>query len=284
MLAKTFARRSVFFRLFRHLFPDAEAWRMRDPMHPWNVGEGFTVGEPGLFIGGRLSGKVLERFVWALTFVPAEARDFLDGVLLSLFPRFTPVNRLKDWEQQFGLPVGSDDDEEDSDEAETRRQQIAAEWRATGGQDPHYIQDVLQTAGFDVFVHEWWESGPDPWVARDPRDHTETPRIGTVQCTDEEHRFSGDQPQCAPFGMQGQPQCNNFLANEPGYIVNLDLTRRPPPFVPDDPARWRFFIYIGAETFPEKADVPAARRAELERLVLKLRPKQQWVVMLVNYV
>ncbi len=99
------------------------------------------------------------------------------------------------------------------------------------------------------------------------------PLIGTVQCGD-------------PDAYCGNPdaQCNGFLVNDPGYIVNLDLTPRPPPRVPENPARWPFFLYIGGETFPDHAEVDETRRAEFERLLLKLRPAQQWVVTLVDYV
>jgi hypothetical protein len=82
----------------------------------------------------------------------------------------------------------------------------------------------------------------------------------------------------------GQPRCNDFLGNNPGYLVNKDLTPRPPPAVPDDPATWPYFFYLGAASFPTHASVPASRRAELERLVLKLRPTHLWPVMLVDYV
>src|SRR5689334_18526975 len=154
---------------------------------------------------------------------------------------------------------------------------LAAEWAATGGQSPSYIQGVLQAAGFDVYVHEWWSSGP-PYVARDPRDYTEQPLIGSFQCT-------GDglpsQPQCSAFASQ--PQCNGWLANEISYLVNNDLTRRAPPAIPDDPDFWPYFFYIGAESFPEIAVVDSNRRAEFERLVLKLRPTHLWVVLRITY-
>lgn len=53
--------------------------------------------------------------------------------------------------------------------------------------------------------------------------------------------------------------------------------------MPDDPATWPFFLYISAASFPTHASVAASRRAELERLVLKLSPAHLWLVMLVDY-
>jgi hypothetical protein len=80
------------------------------------------------------------------------------------------------------------------------------------------------------------------------------------------------------------PECNRFLANEPGYLVNLNLTREAPPPVPDDSAAYPYFLYWMGATFGDRAEVPAARRDEFERLLLKLCPEQHWLVTYVTYV
>lgn len=237
---------SLFLRIYTHLLPTGAAWRL-----------GFQ--------------KQLTKFFNGLTGFPSDARAFADGVYQDLFPATT--RELALWEAEFGLVADPSDS--------VRRLNLAAAWKATGGQSPSYIQGVLQTAGFNVFVHEWWSSGP-PFVARDPRTYTKLPLIGTFQCSP--HSFGANQPQCTPRSVPGGPTCDAFLANDVGYLVNIDLTRRAPPRVPAATDFWPFFIYISAASFPTLATVPAARRAELERLVLKLRPAQQWVVMLVNYV
>lgn len=240
---------SPFFRTFQHLVPDSAAWRL-------------TIT------------KTLRKFFDGLTVLPDAAKLFADKQIWeNIFPATCDLPSLAEWEREFGIipdPTES-----------VRRQQLAAEWQATGGQSPSYIQAVLQTAGFALYVHEWWSSGP-PYVARDPRTYTTQPLIGSYQCTGS--AFLSVQPQCTGAGIANRPQCDGFLANNPGYIVNLDLTRRPPPMVPSDPATWPFFIYLSAASFPTPVNVPASRRAELERLILKLRPTQQWIVMLVNYV
>lgn len=235
----------MFFQVFQHLLPRAEAWKT-------------TVN------------KTLRKFFAGLAAgVPDDARTFIDLVHGDAFPDTT--RELEAWEREFGL-------EPNGDEA-TRRLALAAEWKATGGQSPSYIQGVLQTAGFSVYVHEWWSSGP-PYVARDPRSYTNQPLIGTTQCS-----AFPSQPVCRKKGnvLFPQFQCNRFLANDTGYLVNKDLTLNAPPRVPDDPAFWPYFLYIGGQTFPNHAVVDSARRAELERLVLKLRPAQQWVVLLIDY-
>ena len=51
--------------------------------------------------------------------------------------------------------------------------------------------------------------------------------------------------------------------------------------VPSDPAKWPYFLYIGAEVFGEMAQVESKRRNEFEALCLKTCPAQQWQGILV---
>jgi|GEM_PF-2517239 len=221
--------------------------------------------------------KTLRKLFEGLTGTPDALRQFVDDIWSDQFPATarTP-GALEEWEREFGLVPAATAD------VALRRLALAAEWRSTGGQSPSYIQGVLRAAGFDVYVHDWWSSGP-PYVARDPRAYTQRPRIGTVQCTP--NSLLSVQPQCTAYGLPNatQPQCNTFLANDTHYLVNKDLTRRAPPPVPDDPTTWPYFFYIGASTFPNHADVLNTRREEFERLVLKLRPTHLWPVLLVDY-
>jgi hypothetical protein len=238
----------LFLRIFQHLLPRAQAWRT-------------TID------------KQLRKLFEGLASEPAEAVLFADQVYLDLFPETT--RELNEWERQYGLSVT---DTTSPLSVAAGRLLLAAEWRATGGQSPGYLQGVLQTAGFDVYIHEWWETPGPPYVARDPRAYTTAPLTGTVQCTAD---GEPTQPQCSD--LDTQHQCNDFLANDPGYLVNKDLTLRPPPPVPDDPNTWPFFFYVGAETFPDQAIVDVSRRDEFERLLLKLRPSHNWIVTRVTY-
>lgn len=234
----------LFFRIFQHLLPRARAWR--------------TTIE-----------TTLRQFFEGLAGAPQAVRDFFDAIHNDRLPETT--RELAEWERQFGLVAPSIDAE--------RRQQLAAAWQATGGQSPRYLQDVVQAAGFDLYIHEWWEMPEtEPRVPRNPLDYTSVATIGTFQCSEFE-----DQPQCQDE-LAGQPQCNDFLANVTGYLVNDNLTLRPPPPIPNDPTKWPYFLYWGAETFGDSAIVLASRRAELERLLLKLCPMQQWLVLMVTYV
>jgi len=253
----------LFFRQLQHLLPDATAWRVT-------------------------TNKTLRRFLQGLAQAPADARDFIDAIYQDLSPDTT--RELATWERHFGLTAATTE--------ATRRLQLAGAWSAQGGQSPRYLQDVVQAAGFNVWLHEWWQPGTTPRVARNPRDYTDDPRIGTVQCAEMDLAFCCTSPDAPlpdpmPAGIEVAdlyPQCNRWLTNEVGYLVNLNLTREAPPPVPDDTGvavadqRWPYFLYWCGQVFGMKAQVPAARREEFERLLLKLCPTQQWLVTYVDYV
>lgn len=242
-----------FLQTFQHLLPRARAWRI-------------TVD------------KTLRQFFEGLSEQPAAIRTWLDLIWWDIFPDTT--REIAEFEAQFGLVPNVGDSDE------TRTDRIAAAWAAQGGQDPSYIQTILQAAGFtDLYVHDFWSSAL-PYVPLDPRDYTEQPLIGTTQCS-----ALASQPQCSAkgSGSDGLPlvqwQCNDFLANEIHYLVNHNLTRRAPPRVPDDPRKWPLFVYIGPEVLDTATLVyiPNEQRQELERLALKLCPTEKWIVLRTMY-
>jgi len=260
----------LFLRIFQHLLPRTQTWSLT-----------FN--------------KALAKFFAGLA-APFDSSDplespraFADAVYLDAFPETT--RQTSKWLKQFGLEPSTND-----------TQQLEAAWAAQGGQSPRYLQDMLQRAGFPLYVHQWWKPEVAPFAqvcagdtlaqagepnalaadrsynyfARDPRDYTAQPLEGSVEASN-----LSDQPQASD--LPDQPQANAFLVNDVGYLVNSDLSRRAPPPIPNDANAFPYFFYIGGETFPDRVEVTAARRAELERLVLKLRPEHLWVVMLVDY-
>lgn len=239
-------------RLFQHLLPRALAWGTTTPT------------------GARARGKRLRQYFEGLGGFAAQVVAFVDLVFLDVLPRTT--RELAAWEKQFALGSGGS--------IADRRAKLAGAWAAEGGQSPDYLQRTLHAAGFTtVYVYEWWSSGP-PYVARDPRSYVRQPLLGVYQC-------EGVTPwECfvPEPGDPLAPHCDDTLANDPGYLVNLDLTRRSPPAVPDDPSRWPYFLYLASETFPVRAPVLASRIAELKELILKNAPAQQWIVLLVEAV
>lgn len=243
------------FRLLQHLLPRALAW---------DTGPAKSNRDGAV-------GKRLRQYVEGLAGLPGDVRAFVDLVLLDVWPETT--RELAAWEKQFALNPGGTEVE--------RRLKLAAAWALQGRQSPDYIQRALHAAGFtSVFIHEWWDpyGPPPPYVARSPLPHVRQPLIGLYQCE------PSNQWQCFDRGL-GEPlapHCDDTSVNDPGYVVNLDLSRRAQPPVPTDPARWPYFLYFGAETFPERAGVAASRIAELKEILLRLCPAQQWIVLLVD--
>lgn len=229
----------LYLRMLQHLLPDGWAWRT------------------------TLITKALRQFLDGLSASFESAREFIDLVHADRIPSTT--RELALWEAQFGITAANTDAD--------RRLALDSAWQAQGGQSPRYLQDTMQAAGFDVYVHEWWiPPNVDPRTARDPRTYTEQPLIGTVQCGE-------------PLAQCGEPTalCNRFLANEPGYLVNRNLTNEAPPPVPDDPDTWPYFLYWGGATFPNPAVITSSRRAEFEQLLLQICPAHLWLVTLVTY-
>jgi hypothetical protein len=228
----------LFFRVFQHLIFRSDKWSL-------------------------VIVKQLREFFEGLSGLGADYKTFVDLVYLDLFPGTT--RELELWETQFGITnktvVEAD-----------RRAAIASAWQATGGQSPSYIQTTLQAAGFDVFIHEWWElpvvGAP---VARNPQlvlsdgnEFTGTAGNGVSSCGD---GFTSCGSSSSPTGFA--------IVNNPDP-ANL-------PAITADSALWPYFIYLGGETFPSIASVDVARRNEFETLCLKICPTQNWLGMLIEY-
>lgn len=270
----------MFLRVFKHLLPNARAWRI-------------TVD------------KKLRQFFAGLSGVGEDVKTFFDGIWLDIFPETT--REIDAWEKQFGLRDTGLTEQQ-------RRDRLDATWKALGGQDPKYIQDTLRANGFDVYVHEWWEPGSEPApgvkqcvTPRNPLMYLRREFTGVnllVECG-EPTALCGE-----PFAQagnslnpRGYPLVNKVFetvpdelvlcgeaiaeAGEPdalcgNYFQFRDVLREY--IVPNDPAKWPYFLYIGGETFGTIAQVDPKRKDEFEALCLKICPAQQWLGILVEYV
>lgn len=235
--------------IFKHLLPRAQAWSL-------------TIS------------KQLRDFFDGLCHIVTDYKEFMDLIWLDIFPSTT--RELAEWETQWGLTAGALTEQE-------RRDRLDATWKAIGGQDPRYIQDTLQAAGFPVFIHEWWElPATNPPVARDPRDFLEDeytggpkgyPLVNLIQesskaftclCGEPLMEAGEDSALCGEFSA--------FVLSQRTYNIT------------SNPDTWPYYLYLGGETFPTLAQIPASRRLEFERLCLKICPAQQWLGILVEYV
>lgn len=267
------------FRTLRHLLPRARAWAVA----------------PASQLNALLRG---------ITNALAEVKTFIDEVWQDILPEST--RQIEQWEEQFGIV------DRGLAEAE-RRTRLDAAWKALGGQSPRYIQDTLRNAGFDVYVHEWWEPGSEPVpgvqscaTPRNPllviqRVEGETPSgvdcgEPVAQCGEP---FAQAGNQISPVGyplvnkvLFSQPDVFSLAgeavmqAGEPTALAGNYTTFRETQKIyitPTDPAKWPYFMYVGGQNFGDIATVPATRREEFEDLILKLRPLHVWVGVLAVY-
>ena len=266
--------------LFKHLLPSGRAWRL-------------TVDTQ------------LRQLFEGLAGVASDVRTFFDDAYGDLCPQET--EGLEAWERQFALPSTGLTEQE-------RRDRLAATWQAAGGQDPRYIEDTLRAAGFDVYVHEWWEptvrsgggsvNGDDVPTARNPFTYLWDGVDGRnfkAACGHDLAYCGGDSAFCnsqdqpagyvlvnklfetvlSPYGCgHDDVYCGGvFAAASAG-----SSTRRVKQYViPSDPTKYPYFLYIGGQTFPGMAPVPNSRQDEFEDLCLKLCPTEQWLGILANY-
>ena len=266
--------------VFKHLLPNAKAWRL-------------TIE------------KTLRRFFDGLTGLPEDVKTFLDCVYEDLDPFKTRA--LGKWEKQFALPNTGLTEQE-------RRERLDSTWKALGGQDPRYIQDTLQAAGFDVYVHEWWEPIPGrpnggsidndvTPVARNPFTYlwdgsSQRQFVGTGH--DDAYCGGDDMFANSQIDPPGYPLVNKIIETTKTFIgVGNDLLEcggdsafcnsgtiiftQKQHIMPADPTKYPFFLYIGGQSFPDMATVLNSRRDEFEDLCLKICPTEQWLGILVNY-
>lgn len=258
-------------RVFKHLLPTGRAWQITTE-------------------------KSLRQFFEGLSGLPLAVRAYIDAVWGDLDPATTRA--LTEWESQWGLPS--------SDlTTQQRRDRYAGVWKALGGQNPRYIQDTLQNAGFNVYVHEWWADGTD-WpsapTVRNPFDYLASGSGATNWSMFDGHADAQDGDSVAQDGGSTAPtgyplvniistvpligdgseemQDGGANAQDGGGGVGYVRKRYA---VPNDPTKYPYFLYIGGETFPDHASVPSTRRAEFEALCLKICPTQLWLGILVTY-
>lgn len=261
-----------FLNIYKHLLPRANAWLLTTQ-------------------------KRLREFFVGLSFQALKV--FYDLFWLDIFPQTT--RDLQKWEDHFGLGDYNLNDQQ-------RRDRLDLRWKEQGGQDPRYIEDTLRAAGFDVYVHEWWVPGTEPAVgqagcaiARNPTELLQSDIVLDIECGSEFAECGDESAECGgvlePSGylLVNEPSvfstapivaCGDTEAEcgaddaECGFeVVTLPVDNH----LTLDQSKWPYFLYIGAENFPELATIDIDRRKEFETLCLRIRPLQQWLGMLVTY-
>lgn len=210
-------------------------------------------------------GKKITEFFDGLSSLGDEVKDYADKIWFDLFPPTT--RQLPLWFEQFSISAAG------LTEAE-QRNSLTGRWRAVGDQSPRYVQDVLQAAGFNVYVHEWWQEGTDPPVPKSPLFYLSSVQVfgWLYTCGNPEITSGGIDVTCgARIGVSDR-----------GYVLKNGIDETI--VIPPDPIYWPYFGYIGAETFPDRAQIPAERQSEFEFLCRKICPRHLWLGMMIEYI
>lgn len=250
--------------------------------------------------------KTLAKFFAAFAAECDDIKAAADNAFLDLFPRYT--RRLAEWLNQFGIYETAGQTESD------KRSALDAAWKAKGSLSPSNLQTTLQNAGFDVYVHEWWDEADEPATGvpscpppRDPNTYLtsegEIVGFGDIRCGVPEARCGNEGARCgALLNPRGYPLVNKVTISRTTFVARCGASGTRCGTVgarcghtvayydqtkvyelPTDPLKFPFFVYVGGQTFPDFATVPAARRDEFERMLLKYRPAHLWVGVLVSY-
>jgi hypothetical protein len=236
--------------------------------------------------------KKLTQFLEGLTNVPDDFKKYINHIFLDIFPQST--RQLDLWKNQFGLiffPPGENE----------QRETIDGEWKAQGGQGPDYIQQVLRDAGFEVYVHE--NNPPvDPDIFLNA--------IPIMVCggfnayAGRVDAFAGktggellvnspiytNRTEIESVAGNVNMSCGNVLA-VCRYFKRMILTEKIYT-ITDDPDYWSYFFFIGGLATRdvdhklltiENALIPSERENEFKRLILKLKPGQSWVGLIITY-
>jgi len=187
----------------------------------------------------------------------SEERAYLDGlsILDSILPdnnNFTAEDALL-WEKRLFISVSSGASLDDRKLAILRKIQHPGDILAR--QHYLYIEGQLQAAGFDVYVHEYAGAAIPAGVYSDPV------QFGQVQF--------------------GQVQ---FAQKPANIIANYSDELKDSLYTFGTTVNLRSSFYIGAATWPDKADVDADRKVEFRELILKLKPAQTAGYLLINYI
>lgn len=213
-----------------------------------------------------------------------DAVGFLDSILPDN-PNFTADNAT-DWERRLGLINGTGVDLEDRKLAIKRKMNFPGTIKPR--ENWRNIQQQLQNAGFNVWVHENRFYNGSEYVTVDPTDALVNEDYGEYgEYEYGEIEYGDDFSYYADFFIfaeYGELEYGEFeyggavFANK---VVNFIEQEKDATFY--EGGRLVATFYIGGETFGTIAEVPEARKDEFRQLILKLKEVNMVAYLLINY-
>lgn len=214
----------------------------------------------------------------------SSARFFEDatGILNSILPdnEFFTADDATRWEQRLGMIVNTDADLEDRKAAIIRK--INHPGTILARQSAGYLQDQLQLAGFNVYVHE-------NIPAQTPESVLFVPDIGEMGEPEMGEIEMGSAlsyyadlflfPEMGELEMgeleMGEIQYKNQIANSISEPVDQAFQTGQ---------NYKCTFFIGGQIKGTFADVPQVRKDEFRQLILRIKPVQTVGYLLINYI
>ena len=182
---------------------------------------------------------------------------------------FTQI--LSDMEKEYGLTQNTSLSEQD------RRDRLRAAMTDRYGYGADYMQDKLQSGGFDVQVHiNNPPVDPDQFLF----EAFKCPAAKTTSVAGNTNAVAG--------GFGGELVVNGDLydANSPPReLISYDI--------PVDPGYWGLFFFVGGDATRDggtgelltidPASISISRREEIRGLIIKYKPLHSWAGLIVNY-
>lgn len=164
------------------------------------------------------------------------------------------------WEYRLGMFMNPKISLEKRRQAIKRKMAYPSNIKAR--QHPLFIQNQLQLAGFDVYIHEnkFWEDGE--------LTHKSPDELVDISFTATQHGGDVQHGGGVQHGSSGFEVIANRIQDEEYGAGENHL--------------WATF-FIGGETLGTMADVPDNRKNEFRELVLKLKPAHTAAFLFINY-
>ena len=234
------------------------------------------------------NGTFLQKLITALSKEPDRIKLFFDKVRSSGIPDcdILPYESLSDWETFLNIQKNS----VLTDEQRCKR--IEGKYVSQGGQGPDYIQDVLQSAGFPVYVFENIVSG-------DPSFRNYTSRLGGLSLG--ESFLGAYTDRIDPRNVDGLliPGAPEWVTNKiyeatmGGYSLGEGslgdyigtYTSEIERTIPSTPDKFVFIWFLcGKNGLNNFVDIPLEQREDFIKTVIQIKPSHTWALAQVNFI
>ena len=233
-------------------------------------------------------GLDIQKLHLALCKEPERLVIYGDAIRDAGNPGTIPDDFICEWEAFLGLRCDS------TLTMEQRHQRIIGRYVSVGGQAKDYVKNVLNQAGFDVYVYENIPSEGQKTYTCLMGDKY----LGDALCGEFSDRID---PRTIPDGtlIVGSPDYTLekvYVATMGGAYLGDTVMGGLGDFqgarlietvysIPADSTRYIFFWFIaGSNGYFDTVDLPIERKNDFVELILKIKPAHTWCVANINWI